>query len=200
MIKKYMLFSIAISLFTSCTTNNNNINKNYTSSNSSFFFPNYYSDINKAIIEISNQLLLNIPNRYKKNNKFVITTFVDLNNFDKTSKFARIISESLIDEMHKRRFNIIDYRTQQAISIDNKGEFILTRDVRNIRDEIPESLLLVGTYTKLSPKKVLVNARIINNFTSSVLSTAKIIYKFNNCLSIGLCDHIPEPIKISDDI
>lgn len=201
MIKHYILISIVISLFTACASNNTNINKNYSNSSSSFFSSGSYYDINTLVSEISNQLLLNISNKDKKYNKFVITTFVNLDNFSKTSKFARIVSESLIDEMHKRRFKIIDFRTQDAISIDKEGSFILTRDVQKLRDEIPESLLLIGTYTKIAANKVLINARIINNFTSQVLSTAKIVYTFNNCYDLGLCNYIPSKlIKISDDI
>ena len=187
MIKHYILLSIVISLFTACTSNNSNINKKYSDSSSSFFSNTAHNDIESLVSEISNQLLLNISYKNQKYNKFVITTFVNLDNFSKTSKFARVVSESLIDEMHKRRFKIIDFRTQDAISIDKDGTFILTRDVDKLRDEIPESLLIVGTYSKLNDNQLIVNTRIINNFTSQVLSTSKVIYNFTDCQDLNLC-------------
>jgi len=186
--KNFLFLSILLVFLSACTnTNYSNINQDYRNTNISLFSNSSFDNIDSAIVEISNQLLLNISSRQQRKNKFVITTFVNLNDFVKTSKIARVISETLINEMHTRKFKIIDFRTQEALSVDKNGEFILTRDVKNLRDEIPESLLVVGTYSIINSSEVIINARVINNFTSEVLSTAKVIYKYNDCKLLNIC-------------
>jgi len=195
--KNFLLISSFIIFFTACTsTNGSNINQDYRSTDLSFFSNSSQESIDSAIVEISNQLLLNIPSRQQKKNKFVITTFVNLNDFTKTSKIARVISETLINEMHTRKFKIVDFRTQEALAVDKNGEFVLTRDAQKLRDEIPESLVIVGTYSIINAKEVIINARIINNFTSEVLSTAKVIYQYKDCKLLDICTVLKEKTNV----
>jgi TolB-like protein len=202
MINKYILISLITIIFTSCTQTKQSMNKNYKVSSNSFFSSSEFTDLNKAIIEISSQLLLNISASKQKNNKFVITTFVNLNNFQETSKFARVISESLIDELHTKKFSLIDYRTQEVLSVDSRGEFTLTRDTSKLRDEIPQSLIIVGTYSLINTNTIVINARIIDNFTSKVISTAKVIYEYEDCRILDICvgsKKAVNQISISED-
>lgn len=194
--KLILLISLIIVFFSSCATNNTNINENYRSSDLSFFNSTSYGELDLVISDISNQLLLNIPVRKQRKNKFVITTFVNLNDFTKTSKLARVISETLINEMHTRKFKIIDYRTQEVISVDGNGEFLLTRNVEKLRNEIPESFLVVGTYSILNANQIILNSRIINNFTSEVISTAKVIYKYSDCKLFNICQEKKKEEKV----
>ena len=182
----YLLF-ILILLFTGCNQYNNHINKNYKTKSSLFSNNNDFINLNSAVKEIANQLLLNIPSTTKKHNKFVITSFVHLENFTKSSSLGRVVSESLIDELHKRKFKIIDFRSQESISVNNMGEFSLTRDIARLKDEMPEALVVVGTYSILNETDIVLNARIMNNFTSDVISTAKVIYKYYNCEQFNIC-------------
>jgi TolB-like protein len=187
MIKKFIILSIFSLLFISCANSAKNINSKYRTSTLSFFSNNHYNDLNNAIIELSNQLLLNIKSSNQRNNNFTVTTFVNLNNFTSTSSFGRVISETLINELHTRRFKVIDFRTQESLNVDNNGEFILTRDTTKLKDEIPQSLLIAGTYSKINEKEIVLNARIVDNFTSEVISTAKVIYTYENCKTMNIC-------------
>lgn len=187
MIKNNLFLLLIIIFLGGCKQYNNHINTEYKTKSSLFFSKDSFANMNNAIVEISNQLLVNIPSRTKKYNKFVITTFVSLEEFTKTSRFGRVISESLIDEMHTRKFKILDFRSQESISVNSKGEFSLTRDIIKLRDEIPEALIVVGTYSIIENNKIVINARIINNFTSDVISTAKVIYANYDCKQFDLC-------------
>jgi TolB-like protein len=178
------------------------MNSNYKVSSQSLFSNGVFTDLNVAIAEISNQLLLNISSSQQKNNKFAITTFVNLNDFKQTSRFARVVSESLIDELHTKHFKLLDYRTQDVISVDNNGEFSLTRDTLKLKDEIPNALIVVGTYSIIDKKTIVVNGRIIDNFTSKVLSTAKVLYQYDNCKILEICTDKNQQINnisISED-
>lgn len=96
--------------------------------------------VDKQFMEIANDNSLNVTiqntlegtissiatqmmsNKKLSNQKHVlITSFVRLDNFKKTSEFVRVVSESLINEMSTRGFNVIEYRGQLAVSINDAG-------------------------------------------------------------------------------
>ena len=196
------LFITTLSLFIvfsfiGCKQSQTPINSKYKKSKFSYFADEHFTDLDNAIIEISNQLLLNIDTNSYKNNKIVITSFVSLDEFTKTSSFGRMVAESLINELHSRRFKLIDFRATEAMTVNKNGEFILSRDIDRLKDEMPGALVLVGTYTKLDKNRLVINARIVNNHTSDVLSTARVVYEYDDCKPFDLCpkkEHIKKPI------
>jgi TolB-like protein len=194
----FLFTFVVVFLFSGCFPNNNYINKEYKKAPnfSVFSSDKHFNNLNDAIIDLSNQLLLNIPNHIKQNNKIAITTFVNLEQFKNTSAFGRVISESLIDELHTKKFNIIDFRKQDAISVNGNGEFILTRDTNKIVDEIPDALILVGTYSILETNQIVINARILNNNNLNVETTGRVIVEnYQTCKKFNLCDEDVKPKK-----
>jgi len=198
MIKNILILAIVTFFFAACSSNNPYINKNYKNRGSFFSDDNHFDTIDKAAKGIADQLLFNIPRGYHKSNKYVITTFVNLNNFAKTSDFGRVLGESLINELHTRRFKIIDFRAKESILVNPDGEFSLTRDVLKLKDEMPEALVVLGTYSSIGDNQVIINVRIVNNFTSDVISTAEVIYKYKNCKKFNLCPAVVKkpPVKV----
>lgn len=196
---RFVAFFLFIFLFIGCKQDTQNINSDYKRSNYSFFVDKRFTDLDSAVIEISNQLLLNIPANTQKQNKFIVTTFVDLHTLSKTSPFGRVISESLIDELHSRHFKIVDFRMQEMLTVNANGEFSLTRDTTKLKDEIQESLIVVGTYSIIDDHTVVLNGRIMNTFTSDVISTAKVIYHYKNCAEFNICNDVqkPQPQKVN---
>lgn len=181
-------------------------NKNYsTSSLGSYFWgKNSYKDLDLAINEIANQLLLNITSNNHKNYKIALTTLVQLDDFSKTTSFGRTVSESLINELHARRFQVIDLRTRQLITVNDTGEFVLTREVEELKDEIGATYTLVGTYSILDDNRIVINARIMDIFTSDVISTARVMYQYENCEKYDLCKgesakRVPEQLNILEE-
>jgi len=192
---KSIFLIVAIFFLTGCKQYNYHINKNYKTKSSIFSPSNSFDNINKAVKEIADQLLINIPAKTQKYNKFVITTFVNLNKFSQTSNFGRIFSESLIDQLHTRNFHIVDFRTQDVIVVNRAGEFSLTRDVEKLRDEMPDALIVVGTYSVLNNHQAIINVRIVNSTTSDVISTAKVVYNYQDCKQFNFCKIIPKKKK-----
>ena len=198
--KNFLIIILSSFVFISCSQDTKHINVNYKTKASLFSSTSTsFSSLDSAISEISNQLLVNIPSSMQKNNKLVITTFVDLNEFTQTSSFGRALSEGLINELHTRKFKLLDFRAMETISVNKSGEFSLTRDVLKLRDEMPEALIVVGTYTLYENNLIAINTRIINNFTSDVISTSKVVYEYEDCKSFNLCQKpfAKESIKIN---
>ena len=119
----------------------------------------------------------------------LITSFVRLDQFKPTSEFGRVVGESLIDELSNRGFNIIEFRGQMAVSINDKGEYFLSRKPHEIKNEVPSTYIVVGTYSRQNGK-VILNARVIDNITGKVISSARSTYVHNlahDCVLFGDC-------------
>ena len=107
-----------------------------------------------------------------KKNKILFTSLVDLNDFKESSKFGRLFSESLMTEMKSKGFDIIEYRGNNLVSKNLKGEFRLNRSqTQNLKDD--NYSLLIGTYSKMDDN-VIVNIRIIDQEDGILLSAASV--------------------------
>jgi TolB-like protein len=166
---------------------------------------NIYQNLNGAIVAIADQLLISNIEK-STNTSLILTSFVNLNKFHKTSTFGRLVSESMFNELHIRKFKITDFRGQDAVSVNSKGEFHLTRQVDKLRDHIEATeYLVVGTYVRFENDTVLINARIIDSETGAVVSTARVIYSPKDCKLFnhdGICkeDRELRPVNFGIDI
>ena len=89
-------------------------------------------------------------------------------NSKKTTEFGRVISESLINELSNRGFNIIEFRGQMAVSINDEGEYFISRKPHELKNKIPNTYVVVGTYSRQAGK-IMLNARVIDNITGKLL-------------------------------
>ncbi|MDD2639642.1 MAG: FlgO family outer membrane protein [Sulfurimonadaceae bacterium] len=127
----------------------------------------------------------------------LITTFVRLDNLKKTSEFGRVLSESLINELSNRGFNVIEFRGQVGVSINEQGEYFITRDTNKLKDTIENTYVVVGTYSR-QYKNIMLNARVIDNISGQIISTSRATFAHNlrdDCVIFKDCQP-PRSIKI----
>jgi TolB-like protein len=129
--------------------------------------------INQLVANLGKQLTQNRNFKNISNNKIAITSFVNLNDFENVGVVGNIISENLIHELQVRGFKVIDFKTMDAIKVQQKGDFIFSRNAEKLRKKYDINLVLTGTCTSYK-RGVVVNARIINMKDHSVVSTAQI--------------------------
>jgi len=158
-----------------------------------------YQNLNGAIISIADQLFTSDTFSEKKAPSIILTSFVNLNNLERTSTFGRVLSESMFNELHIRHFKVTDFRGQDAVSVNANGEFHITRDVDKLKDHISATeFILVGTYVKFENNSVLLNARILDSQSGAVISTARVIYTPKDCKLYNLCPIRDADIKPAD--
>lgn len=157
--------------------------------------PTLFIDLNSAITELSNQILINnIVEQSKK--KLVLTTFVNLNELKKTSTFGRVSSESMINELHIRNFKIVDFRGQNYISVNSSGEYHITREFEKLKKDLKDYYILVGTYSLFDQNTVAINARIMDFNSGEIISSGRVIYSMSNCKLFDLCDERKNKIEV----
>lgn len=159
---------------------------------------NIYQNLNGAIVAIADQLF--ISNTFSdKEPSIILTSFVNLNELERTSTFGRVLSESMFNELHIRKFKVTDFRGQDAVSVNTNGEFHITRDVERLKDHISATeYIVVGTYVKFENNSVLLNARILDSESGAIISTARVIYTPNDCKLYNLCNVREGDIKPAD--
>lgn len=146
-----------------------------------------YSNLNNTIIDIADQLFHTKTNK-KSPTRVILTTFVDLNKLEKTSTFGRLISESMFNELHIRKFEITDFRGRSTVSVNEDGEFHITRDVEELKDNVEAvEYILVGTYVKFEDQSLLINARILDSISGKILSSARVVYRPRDCALFDIC-------------
>lgn len=127
----------------------------------------------------------------------LITAFVRLDNFKKTSEFGRVLSESMINELSNRGFNVIEFRGQIGVSINEQGEYFITRDANKLKSTVENTYIVVGTYSR-QYKQVMLNARVIDNVTGQIISSSRATYAHNlreDCVLFKDCQP-PRTVKI----
>ncbi|WP_432462993.1 FlgO family outer membrane protein [Agarivorans sp. QJM3NY_33] len=101
-----------------------------------------------------------------------VASFVPLDNLRTTDLFGMQIAESFVYEMQQSGFSVIDYKTTGFIRITPEGDFVYSRNVKELAKRLPIEYLLVGTFSK-SNDGILVNARIVGAQSKVVVASAQ---------------------------
>ncbi|MEZ0574661.1 FlgO family outer membrane protein [Halodesulfovibrio aestuarii] len=148
-------------------------------------------EVKLKVRELADQLLTNLDMETFKNASILPVTFVEQDNFERSSAFGRYIAEALIYEFNQRNVPVKEYRIGNEIKgRKGEGEFMLTRNhrtyVKNRR-----SLAIVGTYYQVKGS-VFVNARIVRVSDNSVLRTAQLVFQQSSVVRRMLADTGPK--------
>lgn len=151
--------------------------------------------LENTITSLATQMMQN--KKFKTNKPVLITSFVRLDNLKKTTEFGRIISESMINELSSRGFNVIEFRGQMSVSVNEHGEYYITRNVEKMKQKIVNTYVVVGTYSR-QYGKVMLNARVLDNNNGQIISSSRATYAHglrNDCVIFKDCKP-PRTIKI----
>ena len=132
--------------------------------------------LESTIASLAAQMLEN--KKLDTNKPVLITSFVRLDEFKKTTEFGRVVSESLINELSNKGFEITEFRGQMAVSVNDEGEYFISRKPHELKNKIPNTYVVVGTYSR-QPGKIMLNARVIDNITGKIITSARATYLHN---------------------
>ncbi len=159
---------------------------------------NTFNDVSKMI---AMDLSKNLSKSVDKENMGLIalTSFVDLNQLNKTTHFGRVMGENLFNELYDYGFKLSDFRGQNALSVNASGEFYITRDVKKLKKSVLNKYILVGTYSKVE-EGIIINTRILDNESGEIISTSRVLFRTNDCTLFETCAEVsPRTISIVTD-
>ena len=101
----------------------------------------------------------------------IAATFVNIDDLDKASSFGRIVSKQVSSRITEHGVQVIEMLLRNNVYIKQRGgEFLLSRELRNISSEHNAQAVIVGTYA-VGRKNVYVTARLIRAKDSIVLAS-----------------------------
>jgi TolB-like protein len=120
----------------------------------------------------------------------VVSSFVELKKLTRTSSFGRYLAEQLMAEFQQQGYRVVEIRKSTSIAIqEKKGEFGLSRDVTEINPTIAARTMITGTYT-LAGDHILVNAKVLDNKTAALLSSATMVFPRTKLMNQLLADSV----------
>jgi len=104
-----------------------------------------------------------------------VSSFVELKKLTRTSSFGRYLAEQLMTEFQQQGYRVVEIRKSTAIMIQEKrGEYGLSREMTEISPHVSARTLITGTYT-LAGDHILVNAKVLDNKSAALLSSATMV-------------------------
>ncbi|MEE1672867.1 FlgO family outer membrane protein [Agarivorans aestuarii] len=123
-------------------------------------------------VNLMSQRLVSSSHYVNADTPIGVASFVPLDNLRTTDLFGMQLAESFVYEMQQSGFSVIDYKTTGFIRITQEGDFVYSRNVKELSKRLPIEYLLVGTFSK-SNQGILVNARIVGAQSKVVVASAQ---------------------------
>ena len=102
--------------------------------------------------------------------RMLIATCVDVNNLGMTSMFGRQMSEYVSSRLTQKNIDVIHATVRQDhLQIREDGQFLLSRDVRNLAMDHNARTIIVGTYGVVQDY-VLVSLKMVSTVDDSTIA------------------------------
>ncbi len=101
----------------------------------------------------------------------LVTTFVDNNDLQQTSRFGRVLQEHIASRFVQLGYTVREMKLSNKLHIEKKsGETILSRDLSQLSGEQKAQAILVGTISRTN-RILYISARLINPINNNILAT-----------------------------
>lgn len=186
--KKILIVCISLIFLNACTVEEHDT---YLPSNTGASI-SYRHKIDFFARDLANQLVSSQSNM-SEYRAIAVTSFVDLNNINKTNWLGNAVSEGVMGELQKFGYTVADYKMTGAIKVTKEGDFALSRNYKDLMGAANIDYILVGTMFK-QIDGVFFNARIVNTSNNIVVASGQ---GFMPTKSIGM-EYTSENVRIDD--
>ena len=101
----------------------------------------------------------------------IAATFVNIDDLSKSSSFGRIVSKQVSSRFTEQGIWVIEMLMRNNVYIQQRGgEFLLSRELRNISSQHNAQAVIVGTYAA-ARKNIYVTARLVRASDNVVLAS-----------------------------
>ncbi|MFZ6655198.1 FlgO family outer membrane protein [Undibacterium sp. TJN19] len=101
----------------------------------------------------------------------IVATLANINTLEESSPFGRIVAEHVSGQFTRNGYKMIEMKFREKVFMkQNVGEFLLTREIKDVAQNHSAQAVIVGTYAE-SDKLVFVNLKLIRPIDNVVIST-----------------------------
>lgn len=129
-------------------------------------------NLNKLATFLAEQLTNNRDLTNIAESRVAVTSFVNLENLRETNKIGLSLAELLIHKLQISGFKVVDFKAMGQILVSPTGDYVLSRNTDDLKNEYNIHYFLTGTLTK-TVEGIVVNARLLDARNSLVASSAQ---------------------------
>ncbi|MCQ8877413.1 FlgO family outer membrane protein [Pseudoalteromonas shioyasakiensis] len=139
----------------------------------------------KTLVHYVEQMALDLVDTMQSEQDIAIavTSFVDLDaSLNNSSQLGNQLSESFIYQLQQFGYGVVDFKTTDQILVNERGDFVFSRDIENLANKRIASHVLSGTLIYRS-SGVEVNTRVIDVQSKRVIASSQKLlpyYVLNN--------------------
>lgn len=101
---------------------------------------------------------------------FIVTTLVNIDQLEQSSTLGRLISEQVTSRMAQMGFGVVELKVRNGVYMKrNEGEFLLTREIKEVASAHKAQAVIVGTYAE-SSTLIYVSLKLVNPANSMILA------------------------------
>lgn len=101
---------------------------------------------------------------------FIVATLVNIDKLEQSSTFGRLLSEQLASRITQLGHNVVELKVRNGVFMKrNEGEFLLTREIKEVATAHKAQAVVVGTYAEASDF-VYVNLKVVNPASNLILA------------------------------
>ena len=117
----------------------------------------------------------------------LMATIVDINDLERSSTLGRLVSENVSARFTQSGYRMVEMKFQNAVYMRrNEGEFVLTREIRDIANNHQAQAVVLGTYSRAGGT-VFLNLKVVQPDSNLVLAAQDYALGVNRdvCLLLG---------------
>jgi len=132
---------------------------------------NIDTDLMKHSYRATEALLSIVVTPLSPTQPIIIASFVNVDDLEQSSTFGRIVSEYVASRLSQLGYKVIEMKLRKSIFVKKDGgEFILSREAKNIYTEHQAQAAFLGIYA-IASTHVNVSARIVNLNDSTIIAS-----------------------------
>lgn len=132
----------------------------------------FFENILTSSMTVADRLAADLAiRRVSPSQPILAASFVNIDNLEKSSTLGRVVSEQIATRLAQHGYRIVEVKLRQSSIFVKKdeGEFMLSREVKEISTDNEAYAVLVGTYA-VTDYSVFLSARLVRAGDSVVLT------------------------------
>jgi len=129
------------------------------------------ANIIKASHQAAEVLISNASRGISHQKPLIFASFVNINNLEKSSSFGRIVPQQYATYFASKGYKVAEMLLRQNVYIKQReGEFLLSRQLRNISKQHDAQAVVIGTYA-IGKSSIYITSKMVDSATNTVISS-----------------------------
>lgn len=124
-------------------------------------------NLTREAYRAADKIVEQMPKNGQALGPIIYTTFVDIHDLDKTSRFGQMMAETVSSRLTQRGYDMEEVRLRNQLGMNKDGEFMLSRDFTEVAAQHQAWAALVGTYASANDK-VMLNVKVVDLASGTV--------------------------------